>query len=99
MNDKLARLAARRQQLVTQAADQRTALAHDLEPWRARLALADRGVAVFCYIRRHPVLIAGAALLLAALRTRHIGTWLERGVLMWQIGRRFRQKSSIRETG
>jgi hypothetical protein len=54
---------------------------------------------VFCYIRRHPVLIAGAALLLAALRTRHIGTWLERGVLMWQIGRRFRQKSSIRETG
>jgi hypothetical protein len=90
MNDKLAQLAARRQQLVTQAADQRAALAYTLEPWRARRALADRGVAVFCYIRSHPALMAGGALLLAALRLRGIGKWLQRGLLMWQIGRRFR---------
>lgn len=90
MNDKLAQLAARRQQLVTQAADQRTVLAYDLAPWRARLALADRGVAALRYIRRHPVLMLGAALVFAALRLRQTGKWLQRGLLMWQVGRRFR---------
>ncbi|MDP1644838.1 MAG: hypothetical protein Q8K35_07330 [Thiobacillus sp.] len=40
MNKKLAHLAERRSQLVAQSAAQRTVLAHNLEPWRARLALA-----------------------------------------------------------
>jgi hypothetical protein len=90
MNNKLAQLAARRQQLVAQAADQRTTLAHSLEPWRARLSLADRGIAGLRYIRRHPALLVGAALLLAALRPRGVGKWLQRGLAVWQIGRRFR---------
>ena len=92
MNNKLAQLAARRQQLVAQAADQRTALAHNLEPWRARLALADRGIAGLRYIRRHPALMVGAALLLAALRPRGVGKWLQRGLAVWQIGRNFRRR-------
>jgi hypothetical protein len=87
MNNKLAQLAARRQQLVAQAAAQRTALAHDLAPWRARLAVVDQGVAGIRYIRRHPVLMMGAALVLAALRLRLTGKWLQRGLLMWQLGR------------
>ena len=88
MNRKLTHLAERRRQLVAQAAAQRTALAHNLEPWQARLALADRGVAVFRYIGRHPALMVGAALLLAALRPRRAGKWLQRGWVVWQIGRR-----------
>lgn len=91
MNKKRALLAERRQQLVAQAAAQRTALAHDLEPWRARLTLVDRGVAVLRYIVRNPAWVAGAALLLAALRPRHIGKWLQRGLVVWQIGRRLRR--------
>lgn len=90
MNRELTRLAERRRRLVAQAAVQRTALAHAMEPWRARLALADQGVAIFRYIGRHPALIAGAALLLAALRPRRVGKWLQRGWLVWQIGRRLR---------
>jgi hypothetical protein len=90
MNKKLTRLAERRNQLVAQAAAQRTALAHDLEPWRARLALADQGIAVIRYVKRHPALLAGAALLIAALRPRRVGTWLQRGWVAWQIGRRLR---------
>lgn len=89
MNNKLAQLAARRQQLVAQAADQRTALAHNLEPWRARLALADRGIAGLRYIRRHPVLMVGATLLFSVLRPKGVGKWLQRGLAVWQIGRRF----------
>lgn len=90
MSKKLAELAARRQQLVAQAEDQRTALAHNMRPWRARLALADRGVAALRYIGRSPALMVGATLLLAMLRPRRLGKWLQRGLVVWQIGRRFR---------
>ncbi|MDT3707926.1 MAG: YqjK family protein [Thiobacillus sp.] len=85
-----AQLAERRHQLVAQAAAERTALAYNLVPWRARLARVDQGVAAVRYIGRHPALIAGAALLLAALRPRRAGKWLQRGWLAWRVGRRLR---------
>lgn len=90
MNKELTRLAERRSQLVAQAAAQRTALAHDLEPWRTRLALADRGIAALRYVRGHPALLVGAALLLPILLPRRVGKWLQRGWMAWQIGRRLR---------
>lgn len=90
MNRKLAQLADRRRQLVAQAAFQRAALAQDMVPWRARLALADQGVAAFRYLRSHPFLVLGVALLFAAVRPRGAGKWLRRGWLAWQIGRRLR---------
>ena len=90
MKRKRTQLAARRQQLVALAAAQRTILANDMEPWRARLALADRGVAMVQYVRRHPALMVGAALLLAVLRPRRTGNWLQRGWWVWQLGRRLR---------
>lgn len=88
MNGRLAQLAARRRQLVVQAEAQRAMLAHDLEPWRARLTLVDQGVAVLRHAGRHPVLIAGAVLLLVAWRPRRAGLWLQRGWLAWRLGRR-----------
>jgi hypothetical protein len=91
MNQKLAQLAERRRQLVAQAAAQRTALASNLEPWRPRLALVDQGVAMFRYIGRHPAWMVGAALLLVALRPRRARKWLQRGWLVWQVGRRLRR--------
>lgn len=90
MSRKLTRLAERRGLLVAQAAAQRTALASTMEPWRTRLALADRGIAAVQYVRRRPALLLGGALLLAALRPRRVGTWLQRGWLVWQLGRRLR---------
>jgi YqjK-like protein len=90
MNGKLTRLAERRSLLIAQAAVQRSALALNVAPWRARLSLADRGIAAVRYVRGHPALIVGAALLFAALRPRRVGTWLQRGWMAWQIGRRLR---------
>lgn len=90
MNRKLAQLADRRRQLVAQAAFQRAALAQDVVPWRARLALVDQGVAAIRYLRSRPFLILGAALLFVAVRPRGAGKWLRRGWLAWQIGRRLR---------
>lgn len=88
MNGKLTRLAERRSLLIAQAAAQRTELATDMTPWRARLALADKGIAAVRYVRSRPALVLGVALLVAALRPRRAGTWLRRGWLAWQIRRR-----------
>ncbi len=90
MKQRLTLLTERRRRLVAQAAAQRTTLAHDLQPWRARLARVDQGVAVFRYVGRHPALLVGAALLLVALRPRRAGKWLQRSWLVWQLGRRLR---------
>lgn len=90
MNDKLIRLAERRERLVAQAAAQRITLAQNIEPWRAPLARADQGLAALRYIRNHPAWIVGGVVLLAALRHRHIGTWLGRGWVTWQMMHKLR---------
>lgn len=91
MNRQLTRLAERRRQLVAQAAAQRIVLAHHAAPWRARLALVDRGVAVFRRVRNNPVALGGAALLLGALWRRGGGKWLARGWAVWQFARWLRK--------
>jgi len=94
MNKKRAHLAERRSQLLAQSAAQRTALTHNLAPWRARLALADQGVAVLRFIGRHPALLVGAALLVAAVfprRVANMGKWLRPGWALWRIGRKLRK--------
>ena len=92
MNGKLTQLAERRKRLVAQAELQRALLTTNLAPWRERLSLADRGIAAVRFVRSHPALILGVALLIAALRPRRAGTWLQRGLLAWQIGRRLRSR-------
>ncbi|MBT9569169.1 MAG: YqjK-like family protein [Thiobacillus sp.] len=92
MSSTRARLAARRQQLVAQADAQRTALTSTLEPWRARLARVDRGLAVLRYVKRYPLVLGGASLLLARVRPGRIVRWLQRGWMMWQFGRRLRRQ-------
>lgn len=90
MNSKLILLAERRARLVARAAAQRTALARDLQPWQARFALMDQGLGVLRYVRRHPALLAGTALLFAIWRPRGAGLWLQRGWVAWQLGRSLR---------
>ena len=87
MGKKRAHLVQRRQQLVAQAAAQRTLLAQDFAPWRAPLTLADRGIAALGYVRRHPALLVGATLLMVVWRPKRAGVWLSRGWLAWRLGR------------
>jgi len=90
VNQRLARVAERRTLLVERAAAQRTALGRAAAPWRARLAVADQGIAAVGYLRRRPGLLVLGALLVLALRPRRVATWLQRGWLVWEIGRRLR---------
>lgn len=89
INKKLAILAEHRQQLVAQAAAQRTALVTNLEPWRTPLALADNGLAIIRYIKRHPVLIVGGIFLFTILRPGRTGKLLQGGWAILQLARKF----------
>ena len=90
MNNILIRLAERRERLVAQAASQRVALAQNIEPWRIPLALADQGLTALRYIKRNPEWIVGGVVLLAALRPGHVGKWLGRGWVTWQVVQKLR---------
>lgn len=90
MNKKQTRLAERRESLIAQAAAQRSALGWNMEPLRAPLAKADRGLAALRYVRQHPVWLVGGVAALAALRRFRTGKWLTRGVLAWQMVRKLR---------
>lgn len=88
MSNTLKRLAERRENLVAQAAAQRRAVAQTVAPWHAPLALADRGLEALRTVRRHPVLLLGAALVFARLRRGRAGKWPRYLWAGWQIGRR-----------
>lgn len=85
MNNKMALLQERRERLVALAAQQRSALAQDIAPWRTPLALADQGLEALRYVRRHPAWIFGGIALLAMVQPRHAGKWLGRGWVTWQL--------------
>lgn len=90
MNDKLIRLAERRERLVAQAAAQRMTLAQNIEPWRNPLARADQGLAALRYIKSHPAWIVGGVVLLAALRPGRVWKWLGRSWVTWQMMHKLR---------
>jgi len=92
MNEKLIRLAERRERLVAQAAAQRMALAQNIEPWRTPLARVDQGLAALRYIKSHPAWIIGGGVLLAVLRPGRAGKWLGRGWVTWQMLHKLRSK-------
>lgn len=80
-------LIARRKLLVAQCTLQRLTLAQEIAPWRPRLSWVDRGMAAGRYLQRYPAALAAVGLLVAALRPHRAAGWLERGWLLWQVGR------------
>lgn len=95
MTSKLSQLAERREHLVTQAAAQRDALAQNMAPWRAPLALADQGVATCRTLVRHPALLLGATFMLAVLYRRRAAKWPGFLWVGWQIGHRILKDRKI----
>lgn len=83
----LSEVIARREMLLTQSALQRMTLAQAVAPWRPRLALLDRGIAAVRYVQRYPGALAAVGFLAAALRGHRSAAWLERGWVLWQVGR------------
>lgn len=88
MKRKSAQLAERRQQLIARAALQRAHLARELKLWQAPLQLVDHAISILTYVKRQPVLLLGASVLITTLRLKRTRKWLQRGWLVWQLGRR-----------
>ncbi len=93
MNEKLLKLARRREYLVLEAAKQRVQLAKAVEVWREPLALAEQVLAAISYIKKHPILIAAStAVLVRLVRKSFIGKWLGRGMMAWRLVRKLQSR-------
>jgi hypothetical protein len=88
MKKKLAHLAERRKQLIEQTAEQRIELAQNFEPFRTSIALIDTGMVAVKYVKQHPVLMVGGAVLLGLLRSTRLGKWLQSGWMVLDIARK-----------
>ncbi len=92
MNKKLIHLSQRRERLLAQAAAQRIELTKSAGFLRPHLLRVDRGIATLRYLKRHPAIFVGASLILAGLRLKHMGKWIQRIWLGWQLGRKLFKK-------
>lgn len=93
-NAKLLELAERRAMLVSRAAAQRKELAQALTPWHGPLAVVDRGVSVFRYLRQHPALLAGAMVGVAVLRPKRVFSLVRSGWVAWRMAMAVKRKLS-----
>jgi hypothetical protein len=87
MSTKLTQLAKRRHALIVQAAAQREALQQCIDPWRAPLLLADRGLNAVRYVKSNPMLMMGTMTLISLLRPTRAGKWLHRSWMFVQVAR------------
>ncbi len=96
MKNRQIQLAQRHAALVNKAAAQRVQLAEVVEPFHAPLKLADKGVSVYRYFKRHPVLLTAVITVAAAIRPKRWLFMLENGLLIWQLAtaasRRIKEK-------
>ncbi len=85
MNKSPLPVTARRELLVVQIAQQRAALAQDIEPWRPPLARVYQGLLVLRYLKQHPVWITVGFAALLVVRHRSVGKWWWFGWRAWRI--------------
>ena len=85
MNAELIRIAERKASLVSEIGRQRTELAQILEPWYEPLAIVDKGLLAIRYLKCHPVLLVGLAIVSVVLRPKFSGKWFQRGWMVWNM--------------
>jgi ElaB/YqjD/DUF883 family membrane-anchored ribosome-binding protein len=78
MKKKLASITERRHRLVTQAAEQREALAKSIQPLHKGFSLADKSLKIAGYVKEHPILIMGIAAFIGMLKPTRAVKWLRR---------------------
>ncbi|MGB9094005.1 MAG: YqjK-like family protein [Gallionella sp.] len=93
MNEKLFEIRQHRSELLARIAAQREQIAEAGAEWDAPLALADKGIAGVRYLRRHPLLVAGAMAFILIRRRRAAG--LMWGA--WRLWKGYRYFSSMPE--
>lgn len=87
VEQRLVELSRRRAELVARGAAQRAELGEISQSWRRPLAMVDRGVTVWRYLRVHPALLAGLGVAFAVAKPRRAARWLGRGWALWRFFR------------
>jgi len=82
---RLAELSRRRVELVARSAAQRAELDELCHVWRVPMAIVDRGVTVWRFLRVHPALLVGLGAAFAVARPRRAVEWLGRGWALWRF--------------
>jgi YqjK-like protein len=91
MRKNLLRLAERRNDLALKAEAQRLQLSQIVEAWRGPLAFVDQGFVAMRFVKKHPVWVVGASvILLKVLKINRIGKWITRGWAVWKIVNKLR---------
>ena len=76
MQKRLESISEKRERLVKQAADQRLSLVENIRPLQSSMHLADKGLNVVRYVKKHPVLLLGIVALFGLLRPTRAVKWL-----------------------
>lgn len=90
MNARLAQLAFRKETLVARAALQRDQIENALRPWRQPLAVADKAVEAYGFLKRHPAIVAALVAALVIWQPRRLLRWTARGWVAWRASRGIR---------
>jgi len=83
----LRELHARRAYLVALGARQRAEVTRAFEAWAEPIALIDRGIALWNYLRARPLLIAAGTALLVVLKRRRAIKWMPGVIAVWKLYR------------
>jgi hypothetical protein len=88
MSTRLEEIRSRRAQLVQRAARQRDDIARTLQSLSLPVAVIDRSIALWAYLKSRPALLAVSVILVLALRPRRTFKLIPAALALWQVYRR-----------
>ena len=90
MNDKLTRLAVRREQLIARCELQRVEIAFCTVALESPIRWADRILRVSGYLRRNPLVLGASVAALVVAQRRGALKWGQRALVVWRAWRALR---------
>ena len=85
--ERLTEIARRRESLVAKSGRERAALIAELGVWQKPIDVISQGVAAARFLKSHPVLVAAAVVVVAALGRRKLLRWAGQGLVVWRAWR------------
>jgi hypothetical protein len=90
LDDRAARLARRREELIARSEAGRASLAYEFAQWERPRRMIDRLINVASYLRARPVLVGLGFAVLVVVQRRRWWAWVQRGIALWGVAQRLR---------
>ena len=82
--ERLTEIARRKESLVAKSGRERAALASEFGVWQKPIAVIEQGLAAARFLKSHPLLVAAAVVVVAALGRRKLPRWAGRALMVWR---------------